>query len=101
MKNLSLVLICTGILFASGCTTRKFMFNSNPEGAFIVGYGETTNDKPIDGTVTFLGKSDTYGFVLEIYLKSLNPALLAYYPKPLSILDMKQLNDKTTKIKVL
>jgi len=63
MKYLSLVLICTGILFASGCATSKYIINSNPEGAFIVGYGETTNDKPIEGTVTFLGKSDTYSFV--------------------------------------
>ena len=63
MKNLSLALICTGILFSSGCSTTKFIINSNPEGAFIVGYGEATNDKPIDGTVTFLGKSDEYSFV--------------------------------------
>jgi len=63
MKHLSQALICTGILLASGCTTTKFIIHSNPEGAYIVGYGETTDEQPIDGKVTFLGKSDQYSFV--------------------------------------
>ena len=63
MKYLSLVLICTGILFTSGCATRKFIINSNPEGAYIVGYGEATNEQPINESAIFLGKSDQYSFV--------------------------------------
>ncbi|MGP8323614.1 MAG: hypothetical protein ACT6FG_06435, partial [Methanosarcinaceae archaeon] len=63
MKYLSLLLICTGILFASGCTTTKFIIHSNPEGAYIVGYGEATKEKPIDETLSFMGKSHTYSFV--------------------------------------
>lgn len=63
MKHLSHTLICIGILFVSGCSTTKFIIHSDPEDAYIVGYGETSDAKPIDGKVTFLGKSDNYSFV--------------------------------------
>lgn len=63
MKTQVFIQVCTALILFSGCSTRKFVISSVPEGAYIVGYGETRTDKPVDGSVTFLGKSDEHRFV--------------------------------------
>ena len=63
MRTLLLSTLCLVLLITSGCASRKFIISSYPEGAYILGYGETSNEHPIDGTVFFVGKSDPQRFV--------------------------------------
>lgn len=63
MRTLSISTVCLVILITSGCASRKFVISSYPEGAYIVGHGETTNDHPIDETIMFVGKSHRQSFV--------------------------------------
>ncbi len=63
MRTLVLSTVCLVLLITSGCASRKFIISSHPEGAYIVGYGETTNEHPIDEKVIFIGKSDPQNFV--------------------------------------
>jgi len=63
MKKSSLLICCVTLLLTSACSSKKFIVSSYPDGAYIVGLGETTKELPVDETVMFLGKSDTYNFV--------------------------------------
>ena len=63
MKNLSLLLGCVILLGTSACSNKKFIVHSHPEGAYIVGYGETSEKDPINESIMFLGKSDDYHFI--------------------------------------
>jgi hypothetical protein len=63
MKKISLLLGCAILLGFSACSNKKFIVHSYPEGAYIVGYGETSEEKPIDETIMFIGKSDSYDFI--------------------------------------
>lgn len=63
MRELVLLMGCISLLFTSGCVNRRFVVSSYPEGAYIVGYGEATPGNPIEETVPFMGKSDSYRFV--------------------------------------
>jgi hypothetical protein len=63
MRTLSISTLCLILLITTGCASRKFIISSYPEGAYIVGYGETTKEHPIDETVFFVGKSDPYHFI--------------------------------------
>lgn len=58
-----LILYIIALLTTWGCASRKFLISSYPDGAYIIGYGETTPDKPIEQTLVFLGKSDKYDLV--------------------------------------
>jgi hypothetical protein len=62
-RHLSLFLLCLALLTTWGCASRRFLISSDPEGAYIVGYGETTQDKPVNETLIFLGKSEVYNLV--------------------------------------
>jgi hypothetical protein len=63
MRHLTLYILCISVLITSGCASRKFIISSDPEGAYIVGYGETNNDDPMNETLIFLGKSDLQSLV--------------------------------------
>jgi hypothetical protein len=63
MKNSAYLVCCLAILITSACASRKFMISSVPEGAYIVGHGETSHDAPLNETLFFVGKSDMESFV--------------------------------------
>jgi hypothetical protein len=51
------------ITWLFGCSTRQFIITADPNGAYIVGHGETTHDKPLNEKVFFFGKSDQHSFI--------------------------------------
>jgi len=63
MRTLSISFVCLTILISSGCASRNFIISSYPEGAYIVGYGETSDDKALDETLVFVGKKHVQNFV--------------------------------------
>ena len=63
MRTLSISIVCLAILISTGCASRNFIISSYPEGAYIVGYGETSNDKPLDETLVFVSKKHVQKFV--------------------------------------
>jgi len=63
MRKLALLLGCVILLSFSACSNKKFIVHSYPEGAYIVGYGETNEKDPINESIMFLGKSDDYHFI--------------------------------------
>ncbi|MCP4311141.1 MAG: hypothetical protein GY790_07765 [Bacteroidetes bacterium] len=63
MRKSILLFCCVTLLMTSACSSNKFIVSSYPEGAYIVGYGETGQDQSIEGTYMFMGKSDSYDFI--------------------------------------
>jgi len=63
MKSPLFFVCCLAFLISSACASRKFVISSYPEGAYIVGHGETSNETPLNGTLYFVGKSDLESFV--------------------------------------
>lgn len=62
-RQLSLFVLCIALLGTWGCASRKFVISSYPEGAYIVGYGETTRENPLQESLVFLGKKDQVALI--------------------------------------
>jgi hypothetical protein len=63
MKIISITLLCIAILLSQGCTTKKFIISTQPEGAYI-GNFFTSDVTPMEEKMTFLGKSHEYRYTL-------------------------------------
>ena len=91
MKKSALLISCLAMVLSSGCASRKFMISSKPEGAYIVGYGETSQDNPLNETLVFVGKSDLEDLVAmkrgyhpdTITVSKNSPAEVYFQLKPL------------------
>ena len=89
-RPLSLYIICITLLATWGCASRKFLISSYPEGAYIVGYGETSPDQPFEQSLVFLGKSDKYDLVAmkrgyhpdTVTVTKESPAVVNFQMKP-------------------
>ena len=53
MKTISVSILCIVVLFSTGCTTKKFIINTQPEGAYI-GNFFTSDVTPMEEKMTFL-----------------------------------------------
>jgi hypothetical protein len=91
MKKSALVVCFIAAILTSGCATRKFLISSEPNGTYIVGYGETSTDNPLNEKLIFVGKSDLESFVAmkrgyhpdTITVSKNSPAEVHFQLKPL------------------
>ncbi len=63
MKTISANILCIIILLTTGCTTKKFIINTQPEGAYIGNFFKS-DVTPMEEKITFFGKSAEYHYTL-------------------------------------
>lgn len=63
MKTITANLLCIIVLLTTGCTTKRFIINTEPEGAYI-GNFFTSDVTPMEEKITFFGKSHEYRYTL-------------------------------------